>query len=82
MPQSLNLRQIVYSYLGLFFLHGYNRSRFPVILKNKTTLLIVDCVPPYLYSIHKYLRQFRYSYWLRARHVGVYKPLYMASKKC
>ena len=25
--------------------------------------------------IHKYLREFRYSYWWRARHVGVIKPL-------
>ena len=33
-------------------------------------------------TIHKYLRQFRYSYWWRARHVGVYKPLFMTSKKC
>ena len=32
--------------------------------------------------IHKYLRQFRYSYWWRVRHVGVYKPLFMTSKKC
>ena len=30
----------------------------------------------------KYLRQFRCSYWWRARHVGVYKPLFMTSKKC
>ena len=33
-------------------------------------------------NIHKYLRQFRYSYWWRARHMGVYKPLFMTSKKC
>ena len=32
--------------------------------------------------IHKYLRHFRYSYWWRARYVGVYKPLYMTGKKC
>ena len=36
----------------------------------------------YSTSIHKYLRQFRYSYWWRARHVGVYKPLFMTGKKC
>ena len=35
-----------------------------------------------LFHIHKYLRQFCYSYWWRARHVGVYKPLFMTSKKC
>ena len=34
-----------------------------------------------LFCIHKYLRQFRYSYWWRERHVGVYKPLLMTSKK-
>ena len=33
-----------------------------------------------LLCIHNYLRQFRYSYWWRAHHVGVYKPLF--SKKC
>ena len=32
--------------------------------------------------IHKYLRQFRYSYWWRARYMGVYKPLFMTGKKC
>ena len=32
--------------------------------------------------IHKYLRQFRYSYWWRARHVGVFKPLFRTSQKC
>ena len=30
--------------------------------------------------IHKYLRQFRYSYW--AHHMGVFKPLIKTSKKC
>ena len=34
------------------------------------------------FFIHQYLRQFRYSYWWRARHVGVYKPLFITSKKC
>ena len=36
----------------------------------------------YLFIIHKYLRQFRYSYWWGAGHVGVYKPFFMTSKKC
>ena len=35
-----------------------------------------------LNTIHKHLRQFRYSYWWRARHVGMYKPLFMTGKKC
>ena len=29
--------------------------------------------------IHKHLRRFRYSYWWRARHVWVFKPLIMTS---
>ena len=29
-----------------------------------------------LSHIYKYLRQFRYSYWWRAHHLGVYKPLF------
>ena len=33
-------------------------------------------------NIHKYLRQFCYSYWWRAHHVGVYKLLFVTSKKC
>ena len=31
------------------------------------------------YVIHKYLRQFRYSYWWGATHMGVFKPLIMTS---
>ena len=31
---------------------------------------------------YKYLRQFHYSYWWRARHMGGVKPLIMTSKKC
>ena len=42
---------------------------------------IIQLHSPLIY-IHKYLRQFRYSYWWRARHVGVYKPLFMTGKKC
>ena len=34
-----------------------------------------------LLHIHKYLRQFRYSYWWRARHVGVFKLLILTSQK-
>ena len=32
-----------------------------------------------LFIIHKYLGQLLYSYWWRARHVGVFKPLIMTS---
>ena len=39
-------------------------------------------VCPLLYLILKYLRQFCYSYWWRARHMDVYKPLVMTSKMC
>ena len=33
-------------------------------------------------NIHKYLRQFRYSYCWRVPHVGVYKSLFVTSNKC
>ena len=59
---------------------------FRQYLKNAITFWNVQrtgwcyCIPYlYLRSIHKYLRQFRYSYWWRARHVGVFKPLIMTS---
>ena len=32
-----------------------------------------------LSTIHKYPKQFLYSYWWRARHVGVFKRLIMTS---
>ena len=43
-----------------------------------TNVIIVNTTHG-LWFIHKYLRQFRYFYWWRARHVGVFKQLIMIS---